>query len=371
MKLICSQKDLKNALLSVSRALPSKPQTPILNGIYFSARENILEMQATDFSIGIIAKIPAEIEVEGEIVINGKQITECISKLSGDIVNFEVVDQSAIIKSAASQRTLYTMEAEEFPKIQTQEYTHSFFIKNEILKDLINRSLFACAGEKDTRPIFKGCSVTITENVITFVATDTHRLVIIGGEIEDTISEEIKIIVPASALRDIFGILNNTHDERGVKVDFSDKHMACTVNNIFVTCRLIDGAFPPHEKLIPESFNTSVSVDVEDFLSAMSRVESVSRETEYDTMICRFSDEGLELSADSFTAGQVIEHLNAQIEGQPLNIAFKLGYVKDFLRFADKDSSVKISMNEPLSPAVFTLPEDTNITYVVTPIRTQ
>lgn len=369
MKCICSQKELNEALIAASKALPSKAQTPILNGILINARNGEMEIQATDFSLGIIAKIPAEIEDEGAIVVNGKNVTEIVNKLSGDIVTIYTEENSAIFKSEMTTFSLYTMDAEDFPKVSAQEFNHSFFIKNNILRKLIARSTFAASNDS-SRPVFQGCSVTIASNFITFVATNTHRLVVVKSEIEDDIEGENKFIVPAKTLNDLMSIINAAREDNGVKVEFSDKHIAFTVNNIFITCRLIDGQFPPHEKVIPASCETYATVDISEFRSAINSVEIISKQTEYNTVILSFNSDGLQLSSNSYDTGKVDIHLNAAVEGANLEIAFNLKYIQDFLRIVGSNDEVRIGMNDRLSPADFRLTDDEDFIYIVTPVRT-
>ena len=369
MNCICSQKEFKDALIAASKALPNKAQTPILNGIYINAKNNQLEIQATDFSLGIIAKIPAEIENEGALVVNGKNITEIVSKLQGDIVTISTEENSAIFKSEATTFSLYTMDAADFPKVSAQEFNHSFFIRNNVLKKLIARSTFAASND-DSRPVFQGCSVTISGNLITFVATNTHRLVVVKSEIEDNIEGENKFIVPAKTLNDLLGIINSAREENGVKIEFSDKHIAFTVNDVFVTCRLIDGQFPPHEKVIPASCETFATVDIGEFRAAINRVEIISKQTEYNTVRLSFSREGLDLLSDSYEMGKVTEHLSAAVEGPNIEIAFNLKYIQDFLRIFGSSDEVRIGMNDKLSPADFRLTDDEDFIYIVTPVRT-
>ena len=371
MNCICSQKELKEALSAASKALPTKAQTPILSGILISARNNEIEVQATDFSLGIIVKIPAEIENEGTIVVNGKNVTEIISKLAGDIVTISTEEGENFVtfKSEAATFSLYLMDVDDFPKVSVQEFNHSFNIHSKILQKLITRSTFAASND-DSRPIFQGCSVTIENNLITFVATNTHRLAVAKAEIEDSIEGEYKFIVPAKTLNGLLTISNSAQEDNGVKVDFSDKHIAFTMDNIFVTCRLIDGQFPPHEKVIPASCETYATVDIGEFRSAISRVEIISKQTEYNTVILNFNNSGLELSSNSYDMGKVTERINAAVEGANVEIAFNLKYIQEFLRIFGSSDEVRIGMNDKLSPADFRLTDDENFIYIVTPVRT-
>jgi len=375
LKIVCSQRELQAALIAASKALPAKAQTPILNGIYIATVDNMVEIHATDFSTGIVAKISADIESEGATVINGKSITEIVGKLSGNIVTISTEEEEgmATFKCDATTFSIFTIDgdAEDFPKVTMQDYHNSFFIKNENLKRLITHSTFACADEKDGRPVFQGCSITVVDDKITFVATNTHRLVVVKDKIEYGIVGEAKMIVPASALNDVLGILNATSEDTGVKVDFSDKNIAFTINNIFMNCRLIDGTFPPHEKVIPASCETFAILDISEFASAINRVEIISKQSENNTVKLKFDSEGLELSATSYETGRVVEHITAEVEGPDIEIAFNLRYIREFLRISASHSEVRIGMNDSLSPADFRIPIDDSFIYIVTPVRTQ
>ena len=88
MKFTCSKVDLNDALNAVSRAVAVKPQVPVTAGIFMKAEGSSLELQANNFSLGIISKIPVNTEEPGEIVVAGKFLAEITRKLSGDTVTF-------------------------------------------------------------------------------------------------------------------------------------------------------------------------------------------------------------------------------------------------------------------------------------------
>ena len=58
MKITCPKSELTNALSIVAKAIASKPQTPILAGIFMRAENGILELHATNNEIGMVCRIP-------------------------------------------------------------------------------------------------------------------------------------------------------------------------------------------------------------------------------------------------------------------------------------------------------------------------
>jgi len=61
MKLTCQKDQLNYAVQTVQKAIATKTPMPILTGIYLSAKNNQLELQATDYEIGIICTIEATV----------------------------------------------------------------------------------------------------------------------------------------------------------------------------------------------------------------------------------------------------------------------------------------------------------------------
>ena len=84
MKLICEGLDLSDAVLKVIKATASKTTNPILEGIKLRASEDTLTLSATDLEISIEKVIPADVKIEGEVVVPGKFFADFIKKLSNE-----------------------------------------------------------------------------------------------------------------------------------------------------------------------------------------------------------------------------------------------------------------------------------------------
>lgn len=73
MKITVAKNEIADALKILMKAVAVKSETPILSGIYLKASASCLELQGTDNKVGIIAKVPANVEADGEVVIGGKK----------------------------------------------------------------------------------------------------------------------------------------------------------------------------------------------------------------------------------------------------------------------------------------------------------
>ena len=83
----CEKATLLNAINIAAKALPSKTVNPICEGILFDAKGNHVTLTTTDSSLTVQTRFAAEVSEDGEVVINGKFVSEIIRKMpEGEIV---------------------------------------------------------------------------------------------------------------------------------------------------------------------------------------------------------------------------------------------------------------------------------------------
>ena len=369
MNFTCSRKDLVEAFNVVSKAVSAKPQMPILSGIYMKAEGSTLELQANNFEMGIITKIPVNTEDPGEIVVTGKYLQEVVRKLSGETVNIshDETQHIANIKSDTANFKLLSMSSEDFPKVKSPETFSTFSVRAATLKNLIRKTAYACANE-EVRPIFTGCCLELAGNSVSMIATNTHRLAIMKDTL-DVELENLTFVVPSKTLWELFRMLDASNPSNSVTIDCSRKNISFTFDNIFMTSRLIDGQFPPYDKVIPKTAETTATVKVAEMMEAVDRVALISKETEYNTIRFIFTQEGINISSDSPEVGRAEEQISARIEGADIDISFNVKYIVDVLKVIDSDECV-IKLNKPLSPVDIREKDRDDFIYVVTPVRT-
>lgn len=368
MKFSCYKSDLTEALQFVIRAVAVKPMTPILAGIYLKAEGSMLELQANNFSTGIITRIPVNTEVPGVTVVSGKRFQEFIRNMPDDTITISDEDDrnTLAIDSGGASVDLLTMSPDDFPKVKIPETDRSFKIRTTTLRDLIRKTIFAVSKD-DSRPIFTGGGFEIKGDKISLVATNTHRLALAVEQLPDTYPNS-SFVVPAETLRGIMLRIDPKDVENYVTVNYSPRYLTFTFDNVFVTSRLIEGMFPPYDRVIPPSSTTHVTVDSVEFRNAVEFVAVMAKETEYNTVKFIFADGGIEISSNSPEVGGAVKNVEAQIDGDELEISFNVDYIVDVLRIIDA-KQVNIALNDKYSPAKFTEPENENYIYIATPVR--
>ena len=255
MNITLGKSDLISALQIVSKGLSTKPQTPILSGIYMTAKEGQLELQSTNYELGFIVTIPAEIHMVGTAVLPGKYLTEFARKLPAEEVSIDTgsSDGLAVIKSGSARFTLRTMEVSDFPVLQRMEGTLQFTIKDRTLARLVKKSTFACLREeqRDRRPIFTGCQLEVEGKTVTLAATNVHRLAVKSEQLEEE-AGQIRVIIPAKFLEEVTRTISGEIPS-DIEIVCSYNQVSVSFENIYMTTRLIEGAFPDYRKVIPLS----------------------------------------------------------------------------------------------------------------------
>ena len=379
MNITLGKNDLISALQIVSKGLSTKPQTPILSGIYMTAKEGQLELQSTNYELGFIVTIPAEIHMVGTAVLPGKYLTEFVRKLPAEEVSIdtESSDGLAVIKSGTARFTLRTMEVNDFPVLQRMEGALRFTIKDRTLARLVKKSAFACLREeqRDRRPIFTGCQLEVEGREVTFAATNVHRLAVKSEVLEED-AGSIRVIIPARFLEEVTRTITG-EVANDIHVTCSYNQISMSSGSIYMTSRLIEGAFPDYRRVIPteENIRTRVTLNATVFASAVERASLIARTDQYNIVKLAFEPGFMRISSNSPEIGEAEETIPAEVTGEDVTIAFNASYLMDAVKSLDSDTFV-LSLQGAnaqglnLSPVTIREECDPNYVYVVTPVRT-
>lgn len=368
MKFNCSKNDLIQALQIAGRAVATKPQTPILSGIYMKASEGTLELQATDYEIGVVCKIDADVDEEGILVAPGRYFSEVSRNLPGNTVTLtnDNNDNTIHISSGSAHFTLLKMNSEEFPCIRPLNNASHFTIRDTVLKKLIRKTSFACAND-ETRLIFTGCLLELEEEAVRMAATNTHRLSLDQEVLEGYEGDKKQVIIPARILGELEHGLNSDIP-CDVTVNISYNEISFSFENLYLTSRLIEGQFPDYHRVIPSDFKTRVTIDTAAFMAAVNRVSLIARSSEYNIVKLDFSMGQVHISSNSPEIGHAEETVPVVIDGPDVQIAFNGTYITDVLKHVDT-KEFYLSLNESLNPAAVRETEDEAFIYIVTPVR--
>ena len=274
MRFTCDTNELNTALSIVSRALAVRSTKPILEGILFESCDEGLRLTCTDLALGIETLLPATFSEEGRAVLPGKLLCEIIRKLPGGPCDITVGERmQATIRCASIRTTINGFDPVEYPELPQVEGA-SFELPQNTLKDMVGRTLFAIAQD-ESRPILTGCLMEISQTEMRVVALDGYRLALRKENVVGP-AEPISAVVGGRVLGDIAKILADT--EENVSLCFTRSHVRMNIGQTRVVARLLEGEFIRYRQILPEEWQTRVTVDRAELGSAIDRASLIARE---------------------------------------------------------------------------------------------
>jgi DNA polymerase III subunit beta len=364
MKFNINRDVLLPVLQTVSGVVDRRQTLPILSNLLFTLESNSLSVTATDMEVELIVKIDVSLEQTGELTLPARKLLDiCRALPQESILQFEVKNDRALIKSGRSRFTLATLPAPEYPVIDITENLTTFKIKQKELDLLLSNTQFAMA-QQDVRYYLNGLLLEISSDKLRAVATDGHRLALDETEIQVEINEPLQIIIPRKGITELTRLLQ---DESEIEIQISANHIRIKNAESCFTSKLIDGRFPDYKRVIPELSETAVLADREELKSSLTRASILSNE-KYRGVRIILNTNSLRALAHNPEQEEAEEELEVDYQGSELEIGFNVSYLLDTLTII-KSEKVKLSVLDANSSCLV-LPEDeSNCQYVVMPMR--
>lgn len=364
MKVFCHGLDLADALIKVSRAIPAKKTVPILEGILISASGSTLTITATDLELGIEKRINADVKIDGEVVVPGKEIVDFIRTLTSEQIELDSSEDGIIkIRYQDSEFSLKTMPADEFPPLREIGEEVSFSIVQKEFKDLISKTKI-CASIDDSRPILKGCLLEVEENKITGVTLDGYRLAVCEKALERNNGRK-EVVVPVKTLEEISKLLED--DEYIVTVFLQDNYLMVDLEHTKIVSRLLDGEFTKYKKIIPSEFSSVVTINKNQLALALDRASLVSRGDKSNMVKFDIKEKSLIIESKS-ESSNIKENVTVSLNGKDIEIAFNARYFIECMKVIS-DDYVKLSFSTSINPCLIRPAEGEEYTYLILPVK--
>lgn len=363
MKFICDKVKIQDAISIVQKAITGKSPMPILEGVFITAKDNMLTLIASDIDLSIQTRIDARVIEEGSVVIDAKIFGDIIRKLPNSEISIETKESSIIsIHCQKSDFDLVHMNSADFPNIPAIQEDMIFSIPQGTLKNMIKGTSFAVAQE-ETRPILTGVLFEIKENTLNLVALDGYRLAL-RNELIDT-ENTIKAVIPGKTLNEVSKILEDS--EEIVNITFTNNHILFSLGRTKVISRLLEGEFLPYESIIPQEYKLRVITNRGSLLSCIERASLMAKEGNTNLIKFDIQPNNIIITSNS-QLGKVKEEVDCILQGETLQIAFNSKYLIDVLKIMD-DEEITMELTSSISPCIIRNKNTQNCQYLVLPVR--
>jgi DNA polymerase-3 subunit beta len=375
MRADCNAEVFSKKLALVSRGVSARSTIQLLGGVLLQAGSEAIGLSATDMEISIQTSAPAEIEEEGRVVIPARIFNDIVRSLPAGRFSLEHDSSGGTVRLAAGENEyrIRAYAAEDFPQLPGFEAAGSFRMSGEVLVDTVEK-VSRSYSRDETRPVLTGILISFEDSRVRMVTTDSYRLSIKETELATTAVEGSReAIIPARAMQEVARIFSGSEEEE-IEVALDQNQALFRIGDVLFGTRLIDGNFPEYRRLLPTSFEREISVDREELIGTLRRVNLFAqRQTPPVPVSLSFSEGSVEVIVRNGEIGEAHERLQATSEDEFL-ISFNPGYLLDGVSAIDSEK-VLFKFNEALKPGLI-VPgangdgeEEPDFLYLIMPMR--
>ena len=368
MRVICEKEKILKGISSVINGVASKTTMPILEGILIQTNDNELKLTSYDLEIGIEYILEANVEEQGNTVVNATMFSEIIKRLPSTEIKFSINSNNLLeIECEGSLYKLATMNPDEFPELPRINVDNSIEIEQTTLKNMIRKTIFAVSTEEN-RPILTGCLLEVNDNKLNVVAVDGYRLAIKSNVLNEA-ANSFSSVIPGKTLNEVNKIISDSFDT--VKIGISRNQALFEMENCKIVTRLLDGEFLKYSNTIPQNWETRVKVNKSNIQNCFERIllisaSSIEKEKKYPVKI-NIEVGKVTISCANQT-GDAKEEIFVDTEGKELDIGFNTRFFLDALKAID-DEEVYIEFGTNRSPCIIKPIEDGDYIYMILPIK--
>ena len=353
MKFIVSSLKLLKSLQALSGVIGSKNTLPILDDFLFHLDENQLKITSSDLDVTMtVSLVPELVEGTGEVTIPARLLLEIMKNFPDVPITISVDNNTLAVELIAGEGRykLAGHKSDEFPQLPVMTDTAVWEIPADILAKGFEKTVFA-TGVDEIRPIMSGVLMEMTENFMTFVATDAHKLV--RYRRMDVKSDVVaSFIMPKKPINQLKSILATLADEP-VRIEFNKTNASFVFGDYMLICRLIEGRYPNYDAVIPKQNPNHLTIDRQTFLAAIRRVAVFSSKATHQVRF-RIAGQELTLTAEDIDYyNEAKERLSCSYEGDDMEIGFNSRFLQEMLSNFDSET-IKIDMSAPNRAGIIT-----------------
>lgn len=346
MKFILSSLKLLKSLQALGGVIGSNNTLPILDDFLFSLKEGKLSITASDLETTMIITLEPEMQDgEGDVTIPARLLLDIMKTFPDIPVTIDVNNDTLMVELTAGEGRykLSGHKSDEFPQIPVLDDPTEMELPAEVLANGFEKTIFA-TGNDELRPVMAGVLVELSDEYMTIVATDAHKLV--RYRRMDIKSEQAaSFILPKKPINQLKNLLSGKAEAQ-VKLAFNQKNAAFSFENVKLVCRLIEGKYPNYEAVIPTTNPNKLSIDRLSLLNSIRRVAIFSNKATHQVRF-KMTGQELMLSAEDLDYyNEAKERLVCSFEGDDMEIGFNSRFFQEMLTNMDTDN-VQLEMSAP------------------------
>ncbi len=324
------------------------------------------ELLATDLEIGLRVPLEAVVERPGEVLLPARLLLDVVRSLPSEQTTIELrpAEQDVELLSGGATFHLRTLRVEDFPSLPSPDQPNKLTLPAAAFVETVSR-VARSASHDETRPVLTGILMSASAQELAMVATDSYRLSVKRTALEAPLDGSLEANVPARALQELARIAQQAeHTELTAAVD--EGQVVFELGGVVLSSRLIDGQFPNHRQLLPESVEHELRLSTVELTDVVRRVSLLAQKNA--PLRLSFREGELTVSAQTPDVGEASEAIPVPFSGEAFEIGFNPEFLRDGLESIDTDELL-LKLISPIRPGLIESPTSGDFIYLIMPIR--
>lgn len=353
MRFNVSGKTFQQQLQTVSKVINAKNAMSILDNFLLKVEGDRLSITGSDSENVMTAYMEiADSDSDGVIAVNAKRLLEITKEISSQPLEFVINDDTKEIdvRFMNGHFNFMGIDATEYPATRTmEEQQNTLIIPASMALKGIESTIFAVSPDM-VRPIMTGIFWDIHQEDITFVSSDTHKLVRYINR-EKAPGLEASFILPSKPAGILRSIISK--DDADIKISFDSKGAIFEIGDYVLSCLFIKGNYPNYNRVIPTDSPFSLTIDRVSLINALRRVSIFAAKSSNLVVLELMENEMLVSAQDLDYSTSAEERVACSYDGNHITIGFNGQFMIEILNNIH-DDTVILSLSDPARPGIYT-----------------
>ncbi|MDE6278242.1 MAG: DNA polymerase III subunit beta [Muribaculaceae bacterium] len=371
MKFNVSSKTLYSATSAVSKVINSKNALAILDNFLLSLDGNILTITGSDAENALTARIEVQdAHGGGRLCLGARRLVELLKEMPDQGVEVDINDDTLEVQLtySAGHYGFVGLPADQYPEFlapASEGEPVEFELPTEYFLKGLENTMFAVSTD-EYRAVMQGVFLDIKPESITYVATDTRKLVrYIDHRTAPGVSATCIVPTkPATVIKNVFA------KDPALKITMTSRSARIESENYTFECTFLNGNYPDYNRVIPRNNTLVLTVDRTALINAVRRV-AIFVEVEGGLEKFRITPECILLkSNDPALCTSAREQVPCSFTGSELTIGFSASFLLEILNTL-KGTEVIVNLGDAGRPGMFRPgeePEGTELVMLLMPM---
>ncbi|MCS6841096.1 MAG: DNA polymerase III subunit beta [Roseiflexus sp.] len=374
MHLSCAQELLKRGLAMVGPAVAGKSTLPILSHVRLACDDGRLNLAATNLDIGITCWIDADVKRAGAIAAPARLLTDVVTSLPNDHIDLTLDErtQTLCVRCARFETNIRGIDAGEFPTMPSiDDCAPVVVFPSKALREAIQQVAFA-ASDEETHPILQGVQLRLRDQSAIFAAADGFRLARKILPLPGSAPQLRDVIIPARTLQHLARMLASDDEPVALIVTPSGGQAIFRTSAFELASRMIDGAFPNIDAIIPQQFWTRAVLDTQEMMKAVKLASYVAVAASYVVRVHvepgdAMSPRCVTISANAAEVGDHTGRIDATIQGESGQVALNVTFLSEAIA-AMPTPQMALELRSPQDPVTLKPVGADGLVYLLMPM---